>query len=170
MKLRLIKTAKELEDVFKVTFLQEGIWQRKEGLINTGDQYPVITNERPVKLQSIQWGFPLYLDDSRKLLRLISQVGIESVLDKPMFANITSNRCLVPLQLGDESTIKYGAGIWDIFTNSEGRYKCFSLLTKQSKEVITRTPYLLTKETYRKWLSEKEFSSEELESLFSVAT
>jgi len=139
--------------------------KEEDGLYQPRDAYPIITNERPVKLQAISWGFPLYLDDNQTMLKTISEVGIEWVLDKPMFECITNKRCLVPFEL--DNHLLYGAGVWEVFTGKKGKQiKHFTLLTTPSTKLKQRIPYVLDGVKYKKWLGDKELTKSDLKDLF----
>jgi len=164
MKLLLKKNRADLAAIFNTSF--DGDWPIKEadGLYQPRDAYPVITNERPVKLQAISWGFPLYLDDNQTMLKTISEVGVEWIFDKPMFECITSKRCLIPFELNNE--LMYGAGVWDVFTDKKGnQIRYFTLLTTQSKKTRERIPYVLDGVKYKKWLSDKNIEKPDLQNL-----
>ncbi len=170
MKLLLRKTQQALENTFKVSFSSDTIWENsnEDHLYGTGSLYPIITNERPVSLQLVPWGFPIYLDENQTILKNITEVGIESILEKPMFECIHRRRCLVPFETKESQTLQYGAGIWD--TYSRGRRgttkKCFTLLTTKSKGASGRTPFILEGKAYKMWLSEGDISPAALSELF----
>ncbi|MFK8101549.1 MAG: hypothetical protein AB8G15_03460 [Saprospiraceae bacterium] len=170
MKLFLRKTQQELESTFKVSFNRDTLWENpnEDHLYSTGSLYPIITNERPVSLQLVPWGFPIYLDENQTILKTITEVGIESILEKPMFECIHRRRCLIPFETKESQTLHYGAGIWD--TYSRGRRsvakKRFTLLTTKSDISSGRTPFVLEGKAYKLWLSEGDISTAELSSLF----
>lgn len=164
MKLFLSKTKDELEQIFNTTFNSGDNWRAhvNETNFRAASQYPIITNERPTKLQVFRWGFPIYLDDNQTILKQITEVGIEWLFDKPMFKGISTKRCLVPLEIEQRDKLYYGAGVWDVFTGKEGKEtKCFCLLTTQSKNG-KRAPFLLQNGTHRFWLQKEPCSLEEL--------
>lgn len=169
MSLILNKVQEELEKIFKISCTDTD-WRKDDGIYSAGDFYPVITNERPVKLQSLQWGFPIYLDDAHQILKVISEVGIELLFDKPIFECITDKRCLVPLELENNNTLLYGAGVWETFIGSDGmEKKCFSLLTAKSKNG-TRVPFLLEGGSHHSWLKGNSQSKEDLQKFFATKT
>ncbi len=168
MNLTLSKTKEELEHIFKISHVGKG-WEKEENnkIYQAGDRYPLITNERPVTMQSFFWGFPLYLDDSRTMLQLITQVGVEGVFDKPLFECISSKRCLVPLQLDNDEEVKYGAGIWETFADKAGvNQRYFTMLTQKVNAGKQRKLFLFENGAHRIWLNEDSKSKAELLKLF----
>lgn len=154
------KSRQELESIFKTTFSTP--WEPRVDVPYTAQcDYPVISNQRPVSLQAMTWGFPLYLDDQQTMLKSITQVGVEWVLEKPMFASIRDKRCLVPLEL--DGQLKYAAGTWDVFMNKAGlALSHFSVLTVRSGAQAHQSPFILEGAMYKKWLSPGALSEQEL--------
>ncbi|MEM1320667.1 MAG: SOS response-associated peptidase family protein [Bacteroidota bacterium] len=182
MKLIVAKTPAALSQAFRVPFENEG-WQADVDTPHfTAAPYPLITNQRPVRLQCFEYGFFLYLGDEQTLLKRIPTAGVEQVFEKPAFACVKTQRCLIPLtsfctidtQTRKEvevsipdSSLLYAAGIYETVTTKEGeQVNTFLLLTQPLLHpAIKRIPYLLENGAHRSWLQEGPIAEDYFSSL-----
>lgn len=140
---------------------------------------PVITSERPRRLQLFRWGLiPSWSKEVNKI-PLINAKS-ETIEGKPSFNKaFKSRRCLVPADgfyewvhagrklpyrftLKDESLFAF-AGIWDCWRNQSGEtVNSFAILTTEANEVMQdvhdRMPVILEKPHFESWLGNTDES------------
>ncbi len=147
-------------------------------------QLPVITSEKPLRLQLFRWGLiPRWAKEMSKMPLINARS--ETLEEKPSFKTVfRERRCLVPADgfyewvhsgkkypyrftLKDESLFAF-AGIWDCWKKPTGEMiNSFAILTTDANETMhlihDRMPVILEKENYNTWLGNN--STEELKSL-----
>lgn len=147
-------------------------------------QLPVITSERPLRLQLFRWGLiPRWTKELSKMPLINARS--ETLDEKPSFKTVfRERRCLVPADgfyewvhsgrklpyrftLKDESLFAF-AGIWDCWQKPTGEMiNSFAILTTDANETMLaihdRMPVILEKGHYKTWLESN--NTEELKRL-----
>lgn len=182
---QLTEDAKTLQNRYNATLEALGLLQF--GTYNgfTHPETPVITNEKPDKIQMYQWGLIPYWAKDTGVMKSTLNAKIETIQEKPSFKYSINNRCLILangfyewqwldekgknkqkylITLPDNRLFAF-AGLfshWKDIRTGEVR-KTYTILTTQANELMSkihnskqRMPVILKSRYEKDWLNEKE--------------
>lgn len=187
----LAKKPKALEVRYKANFVKTDL-EKKNPLPNYNiaptHWHPVVTNTDKDTLQLFKWGLiPKWAKDNKIASKLINARS-ETVLEKPAFKAIASQRCIVPYDgfyewkrngkeripyriILTETPIFSVAGIWETWQNVQGEtIPTFTVLTQPPNDLMRpihdRMPAILSPEQELLWL-DNELPMKEIMNLIS---
>ncbi|ADQ47127.1 protein of unknown function DUF159 [Caldicellulosiruptor kronotskyensis 2002] len=183
------------ENIDEIKKILDEISQKYEGSpllqkMKSGEIFPtefaasIVSKDFHREAEILRWGLPL---QNKK--EVIINARAESILEKPLFSSIISNRCLIPAQgffewkkdgskkqkffiKPKDCNIFYMAGLYKRIELEGGMtVDSFVILTTEPadeiKHIHNRMPVILKKEHEDLWLFEKG-SAKALKSLFSI--
>ncbi len=183
------------ENIEEIKKILDEISQKYEGSpllqkMKSGEVFPtefaasIVSKDFQRRAEILRWGLPL---QNKK--EVIINARAETILEKPLFSSIISNRCLIPAQgffewkkdgskkqkffiKPKDCSVFYMAGLYKRIELEGGiLVDSFVILTTEPAEEIkhihNRMPVILKKEYEELWLFEKG-STKALKSLFSV--
>ncbi len=147
---------------------------------------PVVVRNSPDRVEMMRWGLiPSWAKDASIGSRMIN-ARAETVAEKPAFRRpLRSQRCLVPatgffewkregggrtpfyFRLRDDALFAF-AGLWDVWTNPEGRGEVhsYTIITCPANAVVApihdRMPVMLEREAEEAWLDPESSDPKEL--------
>lgn len=183
------------ENIEEIKKILDEISQKYEGSpllqkMKSGEIFPtefavsIVSKDFQRRAEILRWGLPLH---NKK--EVIINARAETILEKPLFSSIISNRCLIPAQgffewkkdgskkqkffiKPKDCNIFYMAGLYKRIDLEGGMtVDSFVILTTdpadEIKHIHNRMPVILKKEHEDLWLFEKG-SAKALKSLFSI--
>ena len=141
---------------------------------------PVITNSSPHGVSLFYWGIPPSWAKNKTVSEKVINLKVESLQEKPSLRRVMLNRrCIIPAdgfyawkKIGKRSMIPYRfvpgsgepfsfAGIWEDFEDQNGEESStFIILTATANDdvqsITDRMPVILSPESEKLWLSEKQ--------------
>ena len=142
---------------------------------------PIITNERPNKVQMTSWGLIPHWADDTSIRKHTLNARIETLSEKPSFKDVVHNRCLILsdgffewqwrdlkgknkqkylIQIPNKELFAF-AGIWSqwVNPNTGASQNSYSIITTQANEVMAkihntkkRMPIILPQNREQDWL------------------
>lgn len=185
---RLIRKREEIMERFNAAIDELSDFEPFE-LCNAFDfpKTPVITNEKPQKIQLFNWGLVPFWSQDKDIRKFTLNARIETLHEKKSFKDVIQNRCIVIadgfyewqwltkngskkekylITLPNEALFAF-AGIYSQWIDfDDSKFNSYTIITTQANEIMSkihnskqRMPVILKKKDEQLWLQGEKYMS-----------